>query len=145
MDLKILLLAISFLASFQQGNHKITKVEFSSMTRGYQESVVFTPDSVRGSKPDAGDRSKVNAFNQSLKKQDWKHLTGLVSSVPRTEFENLKSPTNKRAYDGAKHSTITITLDNGETYLHLFDDETPNEKLQPLMKCISKLRDQAQR
>lgn len=145
MHFKILLLVVAYIVPFQQEKHNITKVEFTSMTRGYQESVVFTPDSVSGNKPEPGDRTKTKSFHQPLKKQEWKHLSGLVSSIPRAEFENLKSPTNKRAYDGAKHSTITITLDNGETYLHLFDDETPNEKLQPLMKCIATLRDKAQR
>jgi hypothetical protein len=122
---------------------KIVKVEFTSLTRGYQESITFTTDSIRGSKPVPGDRSKVTVINKAMKKQDWKHLVEQATSIPRAEFESLKSPTEKRAFDGAKHSTIVITLQNGDTYLHLFDDETPNEKLVPLMKCISKLRDQA--
>jgi hypothetical protein len=66
-----------------------------------------------------------------------------VNAVPRAQFEGLPSPTNKRAFDGAKHSSIIITLANRETYQHTFDDENPNEKLVPLMKCISNLRAQA--
>lgn len=135
--------ALLTILSFTPQESNVVKVEFSSISRGYQEIVVFTPDSVRGEKPEPGDRTKKTSFEQPIRKQDWKHITQLATSLPRTEFEKLQSPTNKRAFDGARHSTITITLDSGETYHHLFDDENPNEKLQPLMTCIAQLRKQA--
>jgi hypothetical protein len=49
---------------------------------------------------------------------------------------DLPSPTSKRAFDGARHSTITIETTLGKSYTHSFDDKNPHPGLMELMEAI---------
>ena len=112
-----------------QSTGSIIRIEFSSLTRGYQELIVITEDSIRIS---TQGRTKEN---KSIENQDWANIIKALKNVKPTDIAGLKSPTTKRAYDGARHSTITVMTKSG-TYSHSFDDEDPHEKLKPLMKVI---------
>lgn len=118
-----------------QTPHDIVRVEFVSLTRGYYEKVVFTKDSVGMTQ----NRDTITSF-RIIKEEEWKELIGTLDQVALSEIPRLKSPTMKRAYDGALHSSITITTSDGQTWRHGFDDENPNEKLQPLMGVILKIK-----
>ena len=115
-----------------QNEHRITRIEFSSLTRGHQESIVFSVDSVK-----IMVNSKTGA--KPLKKKDWGQLLNSLKSVVLPDIDGLKSPTMKRAHDGARHSAITIVTQS-KTYSHGFDDENPHDKLKPLMKVIHALK-----
>ncbi|MBI1767388.1 MAG: hypothetical protein HY015_04475 [Bacteroidetes bacterium] len=104
----------------------IVRIEFSSLTRGYQELVVITADSLKATTP---------TQHKAIKNKDWTGVIKSLYGVHLNDIEGLKSPTMKRAYDGARHSTITIITKSGK-YSHSFDDEDPHEKLKPLMKVI---------
>lgn len=126
-----LILSLSLVSgfAFSQNTNDIIRIEFSSITRGHQEFVVITKDSISVS------TNKQKAKTRELEKKEW---AGLVSSVNKLELSSiasLKSPTMKRAYDGAKHSTLTITTQS-QSYSHAFDDENPHEKLRPILKLI---------
>ena len=135
------LLAVVLLAgcaSVAQNSEHIMRIEFSTLTRGYQELVTFTSDSVKFSRTQAG-KPKI-AEAHVIKKNDWQELLKVVQKITLSEIPELKSPTMKRSFDGARHSTITIITDSNQTYIHSFDDENPHEKLQALMKVIIKKR-----
>ena len=135
------LLAIILLvgcASVAQNSDHIMRIEFSSLTRGYLELVTFTNDSVKFSRTQAGHPKIAKA--QALKKNDWQELVKAVQKITLSEVPELKSPTMKRSFDGARHSTITIITDSNQTYIHSFDDENPHEKLKALMNVIIKKR-----
>lgn len=119
----------------------ITKIEFTSLARGYDEKMIITQDSILVFKPNIEDRYRVDKFSRITKEQDWKHLLNSLRKIGLSEFENLKSPTNKRAFDGARHSNIIITTSNQEIHQHTFDNEDPHEKLAQVMRCIALLRD----
>jgi hypothetical protein len=131
------ILLASCIAMSQNQEH-IIRIEFSSLTRGYQEHVAFTRDSMKYSRVQAG-RPKV-AEARVFKKSEWEDLIKVAQKINLKEIQELKSPTMKRSFDGAKHSTITIITDSNQSYSHLFDDENPHAKLKALMGAIIKKR-----
>jgi hypothetical protein len=56
------------------------------------------------------------------------------------DIDGLQSPTTNRAHDGATHSSIVITFDDGSSISHSFDDENPHPDLQPLLDAILQFR-----
>ena len=125
-------------AGHSQKNSDVVKIEFTSLTRGYSNTLVFTKDSITQVVNERGIES--NPRREKIKSTDWELLTASLSNVNLSEVADLKSPTMKRAYDGARHSTISITTSQGTVVAHSFDDEDPHEKLAPLMKTIAKLK-----
>jgi hypothetical protein len=83
--------------------------------------------------------------SEKLDKTKWAKLNTEIQSLSLPEVPLFKSPTMKRAYDGALHGILTITTMDGKIYSHGFDDENPHPKLQPLMKCIQGIRDKITR
>jgi hypothetical protein len=115
----------------------ITRIEFTSLTRGYNEVVSFSPDSLNQVTDRRESQQKI--FRRALKEDEWKELVRSTGGISLSDVDQLLSPTSKRAFDGARHSTITIHTRDGKTYTHAFDDEHPHEKLQPLMDTIKKM------
>ena len=125
-------------AVYSQKNSDVIKIEFTSLSRGYSREIAITKDSLVES-------ANVNrgAAKQTVKRKitakEWEKLTQAFGTISIAEIGSLESPTMKRTFDGARHSTITITTSKGETATHSFDDEQPHPKLQKLMDEISKL------
>jgi hypothetical protein len=113
----------------------VVRVDFTSLTRGYQKEVAISKDSV------VEIISGLAEYRVTKSRQtddEWKELVATLRGISLDEIPSLTSPTSKRAYDGARHSTIMISTRGGKSYTHGFDDEDPHEKLQPLMKAITK-------
>lgn len=112
------------------------KIEFTSMTRGFSKQIVATKDSLIATTSGRGAASQDRKVK--MRSQDWDKVIAAMDGVMLSEIPDLKSPTEKRIFDGARHSTITITT-TATTVSHSFDDEQPNEKLQKLLKELIKL------
>jgi hypothetical protein len=131
------------MSSQQRGNSMITKIEFTSLTRGYQKHIFIAPDSLKETVEGRQENNKV--VKRKLPAGDWDALTKSISNLTLSGIPELPSPTSRRAFDGALHSTITISTKDGKTYSHTFDDENPHEKLQPLMKAIKKVGEEGEK
>lgn len=124
---------------YSQKASEVVRIEFTSLSRGgYMNRIEITKDSLvhaitegRGADPQTK-RKRINS-------KDWELLIQSLNHVPLEELPNLPSPTMKRAYDGARHSTLSFTTSKEVVLSHSFDDEEPNEKLQQLMKVINEL------
>jgi hypothetical protein len=116
----------------------VAKIEFTSYTRGYQKEIFISPDSlieiVEG-RPQAENR----IIKRKLAVDEWAALMKTLENVKLPEITDLQSPSTRRAFDGAKHSTIKIITSNGKAFEHTFDDENPHEKLLGLMQMIKKV------
>ena len=133
-----LLILLASCSTIAQNSSDIIRIEFTSLTRGYQETIIITNDSIKVSKAQAREAKIDNA--RVLKKEEWTDLMKALQKVTLSEISELKSPTMKRAYDGARHSTITITTKTNQVYTHTFDNEEPHQMLMPLMKVLQKKR-----
>jgi hypothetical protein len=131
------------MSSQQQENNMITAIEFTSLTRGYQKHIFITADSLKETVKGRQDNNKI--VKRKLPAGEWNALTKSISDIMLSGIAELPSPTSRRAFDGALHSTITISTKDGESFSHTFDDENPHEKLQPLMEAIKKVAGEAEK
>lgn len=134
--LVLIALLVSSVAIAQ--NYTLQKVEFSSMARGYSESLEISKDSVINSSNDRINNSN-SRKNKPIGNKEWKDLIKIISAIELSRMGSLPSPTNKRQHDGARHSKITIVTSAG-AYSHLFDDDNPHKELGGLMKCITAIK-----
>ena len=119
---------------------EITRIEFNSGTRTYREQVILTPDSVVSIEEDFRLNLKPVVKGRKENSDDWQALQKSLGNVVLSEVPKLKSPSDKRTYDAAAHGTIIITTKDNKTFTHGFDDQSPNEKLMPLMREIQRIR-----
>jgi len=123
-----------------QSREDITSITFTKQTRGYLDEVVISRDSVHG--VIENDRSPENSktYAAGVDPEDWTKLMVALKDVSLRDIDGLRSPTMNRAHDAAIHSSITITLEDGNTVVHSFDDENPHPDLQPLLNAILEFR-----
>ena len=117
-----------------------TEITFQSQTRGGNlKEVRITADSVhyRNGNMRSGDLQEVH---KCLTKKDKKQLQRILKDLSETKITDLEAPSNKRAFDGAAHSEITIHIRDQKLY-HYFDDEQPHEKMFPLLNRILAFRE----
>jgi hypothetical protein len=141
MNLQIFLLSMFlFYANnlIAQQEYDISRIEFATSTRGYHKNVVVTLHAIKINEQAKGEDDEI-IIDKKISSDQWEQLTNALHGVSLTEIPSLKSPTMKRAFDGARASTITITNSKGEIFSHSFDNEDPNEKLELLMRALSSL------
>ena len=140
--LSILLIWMTLSGHQLQMAKGIQKVEFSTLSRGgHYEQIVITKDTLRFQKEKRRSREEKQTFSRIIEEVEWKELIQNTEHLNLHEIPALKSPTMKRAYDGARHSEIIITTHENQQYIHRFDDENPHELLKPLLQSIFRLRD----
>jgi hypothetical protein len=115
----------------------VTRVEFTTMTRGYQKQVFLSQDSLISIIDGRQQENKV--AKRKLSDGEWDLITASVQEIRLADINSLKSPTSRRTYDAARHSTIKLTTKDGQGAEHSFDDESPNPKLKALMEAILKI------
>jgi hypothetical protein len=121
-----------------QSPHTVSRIEFSTLTRGFQKQLFLKPDSLIEIVDGRQEANKV--VKRSLNQADWERLVKSLDGIRLEEIPSLQSPTTRRAFDGARHSTIKITIQDGKEFEHTFDDENPHPKLKDLMEAILKVQ-----
>ncbi|MBT1707114.1 hypothetical protein KK062_02715 [Fulvivirgaceae bacterium PWU5] len=116
-----------------KSSQKIGRVEYNSLTRGFQKHIVITADSVITTISGREQR----ASRRLVTPEEWAAVQKSLRGVSLSEIPVLKSPSQAREYDGARHSTLTLFTGDGKTVAHTFDDEKANAKLMPLMSAVS--------
>ena len=127
------------LISVMAGCQSVYDIRFTTSTRGYSKEIVITPKTITLHEQNFREPSKEKNTSWEIRKEDWKKLLQSFEDVMPSEFPLLKAPSDKRAFDGARTSTLIVTDKKGKTWHHAFDDEDPNQKLQPLMNVINEL------
>jgi hypothetical protein len=123
-------------ASQCQPKPEVARIELSKISRGYQEHVRLTPDSVNVLVESSLNPSQNTDYGRTITESDWVALVQTLDGIKLSDIPKLPSPTMNRATDAAKHSTITITTKDGKEYSHGFDDENPNVALRELVRRI---------
>lgn len=122
-----------------QPDKTITRIELSKVTRGYQEYIRITPDSLNVYIENIRSSDKPTVeYGRKLEPDEWTRLIKTFEPVKLDDIPKLTSPSMKRAVDAAMHSTITIQTKKGK-YAHGYDDEDPHEALQALRKEIREI------
>lgn len=136
----ICLLLVAVFVAQAQTLEDITAITLTKQSRGFVDEVIISRDSVRAFSENH--RSADSAFHYAtdVDTDRWAKLILALKDVPLQELDGLQSPTTKRAHDGAIHSSIVITFEDGTSVSHSFDDETPHPDLQPLLDAINEFR-----
>lgn len=138
--ISLLILAIFALAGYAQSNGDIIKIEFTTGSRGgYWEQVTVNQDSIVIVKR-ATRGAEETRHKRKTKKKEWISLLKSIKNISITKIAAFKSPTNDRAFDGAMHSSITITSAEKKSADHLFDNQNPHKELQKLLSSIQKIK-----
>jgi hypothetical protein len=136
--LTLVLIGFSVMAAAQR-KPAIKSVEFSKMSRGYEERVTITADSIHTWLDNHRAQKNPSSTKSAIDSKQWASLVENIQALNLREFSSLPSPTMKRATDAAMHGTITITTEDGSNYSHGFDDENPHINVMPLLKKIKEV------
>ncbi|HCM75672.1 MAG TPA: hypothetical protein DIS90_04785 [Cytophagales bacterium] len=109
------------------------QILFTSQTRGYRETVSIEKDSIR---------IDLNGNLQSYKlaPSDWNKILKALEKVEYNKMPDYPAPTQARAYDAARHSTITLRVDDQPFSSATFDDTKAPRELSKVMVCIEALK-----
>ncbi|EMR02542.1 hypothetical protein [Cesiribacter andamanensis] len=137
MPAVVLLLILSLpLLGYGQSAETITEISFTTGTRGSQQEIRITPSTLHiAQKGRGGDQEAQHPLTAA----DWQQLLGSLQGLSLKEMEQLPAPSEKRAWDGAYYSWISISTPTKSYTSQHFDDRSPHPKLLPLMREIERL------
>lgn len=128
-----------------QSTSEIREFELSKVTRGYQEHVRITADSLHVFIENRKDEKASRSYSRVITKDEWTTLLSAAKELNLKDLPALPSPGMKRAADAALHATLTVYTKDGQSYSHGYDDEDPHKALQPLRKAIREISSQKQK
>jgi hypothetical protein len=128
------ILAVGLMASRCDGQNDVVRIEFTSLTRGYQKQVFMDHDSVKIIVDGRQEENKV--VKRAMPEGSWNELMREIKNIDLAKVPGYKSPTNRRAFDGARHSSLKISDADGSEYAHSFDDTNPHADLKSLLNRI---------
>lgn len=101
----------------------------SGMTQFTASKTKMVEKSVKRSE---SSQESVKSVSKSDLTQYWNNITELVADLDIDDFENLKSPTQDRLFDGARATVITIHFKNKTMISAAFDEGNPPAELKAL-------------
>jgi hypothetical protein len=140
LSLALILTLVASAGTCAQSLETISTIAFTKQSRGYIDEVVISRDSVHGIMENHREPDNAKHYSADVDRDDWTKLMIALKDVPLDDIDGLQSPTMNRAHDGAIHSSIVVTFENGNSVTHSFDDENPHPDLQPLLNAIIEFR-----
>jgi hypothetical protein len=111
-----------------------TVIEYVANTRGFYTKIIVQNQTATVSKDRNGND---NAKPVKISDADWKALVSAFQNVDLEGISKLKSPTEKRFYDGAAAASIKITY-KGKIYeSSSFDHGKPPAEIEKLVNKIT--------
>lgn len=111
-------------------------IEYVANTRGFYQKITVQKQMYAVSK----DRnSQESGTPKKIADAQWKKIISAFQEVTLADLPNLKSPTEKRFYDGAAVANLKITF-KGKTYESIaFDHGNPPVEIEKLVTIITDL------
>lgn len=119
----------SQISSESQRNTENVKISYQAISRGFYKQLTFEEARMTYSE----DRNLLRIDTFKISKNEWKQILELTNKLDLESLENLKAPTDKRLYDGAAHTTITVNLDGKSFNSSSFDEGHPPSELEALV------------
>lgn len=111
-------------------------VEYTATTRGFFQKVTIKNQEVFVKKDRNSDEiGKATKISDA----DWKELINDFKDINLEEIPNLKSPTEKRFYDGAAIANLNITFNDKIYKSQSFDHGFPPAEIEKLVNKINAL------
>ena len=120
----------------EQIDMKSAVVEYTATTRGFFQKVTIKNQEVFVTKDRNSDEiGKATKISDA----DWKELVTDFQAINLEEMSNLKSPTEKRFYDGAAIANLNITFNDKIYKSQSFDHGFPPAEIEKLVNKINAL------
>ena len=136
MKLLSLLFLTIFLGKGCEGDVKqnmdTAQITYTANTRGYYHEVVIEKHIASIKK-----NRKEEAVTVKISDADWKELVNLFQEIDLEEIKNLKSPTEKRFYDGAAIANLKINYEGKNYESQSFDHGFPPVEIKRLVTKIN--------
>jgi hypothetical protein len=133
----MLLLCVSLCkncSSQSQNDLKKASVEYSASTRGFYMKISIKDQMLSVSK----DRNASSpATETKISDADWQELIELFINIDLKSTSTLKSPTEKRFYDGAAIGNLKINYKDKEYESSAFDHGFPPEEIKKFVDKIN--------
>jgi hypothetical protein len=138
MKILSLLFLTLFLGKGCEGDKKqdieTALIEYVANTRGFYQKITIEKQMVFISNDRSG---KEKTEPTKISDADWKELIDLFQDVNLDEIKDLKSPTEKRLYDGAAIANIKITYKGISYESPSFDHGFPPFEIKKLVNKIN--------
>jgi hypothetical protein len=115
---------------------KSAVVEYTATTRGFFQKVTIKNQEVFVTKD--RNSSEIGTATK-ISDTDWKELVTDFQAINLEEIPNLKSPTEKRFYDGAAIANLNITFKDKTYKSQSFDHGFPPAEIEKLVNKINAL------
>lgn len=109
-------------------------IEYTANTRGFYQKVIIEKQMVTLIK-ERGQKEK--GTPTKISEADWKNLIQLFDDINLEEIKDLKSPTEKRFYDGAAIANLKITYQGATYETPSFDHGFPPVEIKKLVTKIN--------
>ncbi|MCH2033923.1 MAG: hypothetical protein MK202_10420 [Tenacibaculum sp.] len=130
LSLVILLTSLSCVSQKNNtSSDSIQEIVFNAQTRGSLENITISDKTVFYK---TYNTSKTFGIDSNQKKQ----LIDLIKKIDLQNISNLKAPSNKRAFDGALHATLSIKTESNNYISSQFDDDNPPKELKVLIDIM---------
>ena len=140
MKIYALILLTIFLSkgcgSDEQIDMKSAVVEYTATSRGFFQKVTVKNQEVFVTKD--RNSSEIGTATK-ISDADWKELVTDFQAINLEEMSNLKSPTEKRFYDGAAIANLNITFNDKIYKSQSFDHGFPPAEIEKLVNKINAL------
>ena len=140
ISLILIIVVLTSANACAQSAENITTISFTKQSRGFIDEVVIAKDSARGIVENHREPDQARHYAAGVDEDGWASLMTALQGIQLADIDGLQSPTMNRAHDGAIHSSIVISFEDGSTITHSFDDENPHPDLQPLLDAILQFR-----
>ena len=107
----------------------IKSVELSYRTRGMQQFLYITRDSVEVKIND-----KISHYKTT--KIQWKNILKIIQKVRLSSISTLKRPSSKSSYDGALMAQLMVVTNRKEYNSVSFDHDTPPAELVKIIDAM---------
>lgn len=113
-------------------NSKIVAYKYVSSTMSGMVTTTVTTDSIIVQKGGRSTSHESIANNKTT----WKTLQKISKTINVEGLDTLKSPSNRRAFDGASHAVIWVYTNDSIYKSASFDGGNPNLKIKTLVDSI---------
>lgn len=113
----------------------VQSVLYQEVSRGFYKEITVNPKQI----------SKTTLRNDPQKptllysKENWQKISNYCEAIQVQEIASLKAPSEKRAFDGAAHASVHITVTDSTYHSATFDAGNPPAVLKPLVNQILSL------
>ena len=114
------------------GQNYDVAVIYEARSRGFAKYASISKAKVTLSE----DRSLQKMDNYDCDAKDWEEIEQLLDAIERKKFQNLKAPTDKRLYDGAAHTTLSIKQGDVVYMTPSFDEGFPPKEIEKLVNKV---------